>query len=144
KIVKNVSLVVVPVTVKDGSGRLVPDLTQEEFRIFDDDVEQRIEVFSAEAFPLSMVVLLDNDLKQKDADQVQASLRAILSGFSNADEASICLFDTYFHPDQGFTRDQDKLLTELKRTRIDASATQPTSVGPAGGPFNGPSLNGGQ
>lgn len=144
KIVKNVDLVVLPVTVKDGQGRLVPDLTQDEFRVFDDDIEQKIEVFSVEAFPLSVVVLLDNDLKSKDAEQVQGSLLAILAGLSAYDEASICRFDTYFHPNQGFTRDQDKLLTELKRTRIDESPDQPSSLGTPGGPFNGPSLNGGQ
>lgn len=144
KIVKNVDLVVLPVTVKDGQGRLVPDLTQDEFRILDDDVEQRIEVFSVEAFPLSLVVLLDNDLKSRDAEAVQSSLRAILAGFSAADEISICRFDTYFHPDRGFTRDQDKLLTELKRTRIDESPSQPSSLGAPGGPFGGPSVNGGQ
>lgn len=144
RIVKNVNLVVLPVTVKDSQGRLVPDLVQDDFRVFDDDVEQHIDVFSAEAFPLSIVVLLDNDLKSKDAELVQDSLRAILAGLGPADEASICRFDTYFHPDEGFTRDQDKLLTELKRTRIDESPTQPTSLGSPGGPFNGPSINGGQ
>lgn len=143
-IVKNVNLVVVPVTVKDRDGRLVPDLVRDDFRVFDDDVEQHIDVFSAEAFPLSLVVLLDNDLKTKEAQQVQDSLRAILAGLSPADEASICRFDTYFHPDEGFTRDQDKLLTELRRTRIDESPSQPSSVGTPGGPFNGPSINGGQ
>src|SRR5215469_14205944 len=47
------SLVVVPVTVKDRSGNLVPDLKKDEFRIFDDDVEQQIFSFTAEAFPIS-------------------------------------------------------------------------------------------
>jgi len=144
KIVKNVNLVVLPVTVKDRDGRLVADLVQDDFRVFDDDVEQHIDVFSAEAFPLSIVILLDNDLKSKDAEMVQDSLRAILAGLSAADEASICRFDTYFHPDDGFTHDQDKLLTELKRTRIDESPSQPPSVGTPGGPFNAPSINGGQ
>src|SRR5262252_4099326 len=46
----NVNLVILPVTVKDRSGRLVPDLTRTDFRILDDDVEQRLEYFSAEAF----------------------------------------------------------------------------------------------
>src|SRR5262245_24597756 len=59
----NVNLVILPVTVKDGAGRLVADLARSEFRIFDDEVEQRLEYFSAEAFPLSAVILLDNDLK---------------------------------------------------------------------------------
>src|SRR5580693_3568772 len=51
-----VNQVIVPVTVKDGSGRLVPDLGKDEFRIFEDKIEQRIAYFSNEAFPLSMVI----------------------------------------------------------------------------------------
>src|SRR5207344_3203140 len=37
KITVNANLVVLPVTVKDGSGRLVPDLGKDEFRIFEDN-----------------------------------------------------------------------------------------------------------
>jgi Ca-activated chloride channel family protein len=130
-------LVVLPVTVKDSSGELVPDLHRDEFRIFEDDVEQNIDVFSAEAFPLSLVVLIDNDLKDKDAEQVRASLESIVAGLSETDEAFVCRFDQFFHSGQGFTSDQDKLVAELKRTKLD---TEP-SVGPPGGPFRGPSIN---
>jgi VWFA-related protein len=144
RIIKNVELVVLPVTVKDSDGRLVPDLRRDEFEVLDDNVEQKIDVFSVEASPLSIVVLIDNDLKRKDADQVQSSLRAILAGLSSADEASICRFDTYFHPDDGFTRDQDKLLTELRRIRINESPDQQASVAPPSEPFSGTTINGGQ
>src|SRR5258707_4090859 len=113
-----VNYVFLPVTVKDSNGHLVPNLTRNEFRILDDNVEQRLEFFSAEAFPLSVVILLDNDLKSKDAEQVESSLSSIIAGLSNNDEAFVCRFDTNFHPGKGFTRDQDKLLTELHRTRL--------------------------
>lgn len=138
KIIKNVNYVVLPVTVKDGAGRLVPDLQRDEFRVLDDNVEQRIEIFTAEAFPLSLVVLIDNDLKVKDAQQVEPSLEAIVGGLSTGDEAFICRFDQYFHEGKGFTADQDKLLTELKRERLDS---QP-SVRSGGGPFDSPTING--
>src|SRR5207302_11103322 len=62
-----VNQVIVPVTVKDGSGRLVPDLRKDEFRILEDNVEQKIVYFSADEVPLSMVMLIDNDLNRKDA-----------------------------------------------------------------------------
>src|SRR5215467_11591513 len=138
----NVNLVILPVTVKDGAGRLVPDLTRNEFRIFDDNVEQRLEYFSAEAFPLSAVILLDNDLKSKDARQVESSLSAIVAGLSANDEAFVCRFDTNFHPGKGFTRDQDKLLTELHRTRVDDSRSSAPPPA-AGGVFtSGPTING--
>lgn len=138
KIVVPVNLVIVPVIVKDGYGRLMPDLRRDDFRIFEDNIEQRIGYFSAEAFPLSMVVLIDNDLKSKDATQVSASLRAIVAGLSVSDEAFVCRFDQYFHPGKGFTSDQDKLLTELKRTALD---TEPSVSPPSPAINNGPSIN---
>jgi Ca-activated chloride channel family protein len=136
-----VNYVFLPVTVKDSNGHLVPDLTRNEFRILDDNVEQRLEFFSAEAFPLSVVILLDNDLKSKDAEQVESSLSSIIAGLSNNDEAFVCRFDSNFHAGKGFTRDQDKLLTELHRTRL--STDRPDVAPPAaGGPYSGPTING--
>jgi Ca-activated chloride channel family protein len=137
KITVNSNLVILPVTVKDGSGALVPDLHRDEFRVFEDNIEQNIDVFTAEAFPLSMVILIDNDLKDKDAAQVRASLDAIIAAMSLQDEAFVCRFDQFFHQGKGFTSDQDKLSTELKRTHLD---TEP-SVAPPGGPFSGPAIN---
>ncbi|PYU81213.1 MAG: hypothetical protein DMG50_16960 [Acidobacteria bacterium] len=134
-----VDQVIVPVTVKDVGGRLVPDLRRDEFRIFEDNIEQRIASFLADVVPISMIVLIDNDLKSKDAKQVADSLRAIVAGLSLNDEAWVCRFDQFFHPGQGFISDQDKLLTELKRTHLD----EETSAGPSSPAINnGPSING--
>ena len=133
----NPTLVVLPVTVKDRSGTLVPDIRKDEFRVFEDNVEQQITFFTIEAFPLSLVVLIDNDLSTKDADQVEPSLRAIVGGLSAYDEAFICRFDQFFYPGKGFTTDQEKLVTELRRTEIASH----TSIPPPGGPFNGPTIN---
>src|ERR1700675_925870 len=139
RITVNSSLVILPVTVKDRSGNLVPDLRKDEFRIFEDNVEQKIDVFTAEAFPLSMIILLDNDLKEKDAQQVRKSLDAVVGGLSLEDEAFICRFDEFFHPGKGFTTDHDLLLTELQHTKLD---TEPSVAPSSGGIANGPSING--
>jgi VWFA-related protein len=137
RITVNSNLVILPVTVKDRTGELVPDLKRDEFRVFEDNVEQHIDMFTAEAFPLSMVVLIDNDLKDKDAEKVQGSLMAILGGLATDDEAYICRFDQFFHPGKGFTNDQDKLSKELKRTSLDTEA----DVAPPSPAFDGPSIN---
>jgi VWFA-related protein len=139
KISVNSNLVILPVTVKDRSGNLVPDLRRDEFRVFEDNVEQNIDVFTAEAFPLSMIILLDNDLKDKDAKQVSTSLEAIVGGMSLDDEAFVCRFDQFFHPGKGFTRDRDALLTELQHTKLD---TEPSTSPPGGAIANAPSING--
>jgi VWFA-related protein len=135
-----VNQVIIPVTVKNGDGRLIADLERGDFRIFEDNVEQRIAFFSAEAAPLSVILLIDNDLKSKDAEQVEASLRAIVSGLSNIDEAFICRFDQFFHEGHGFTTDQDRLLTEIKRTPLDSD--KPSVAPPSAAINNGPSING--
>lgn len=144
RVVVPVNQVLVPVTVKDRSGNLVPDLNKGDFRIFEDDVEQRIVYFSADPIPLSMVLLIDNDLKRNDARQVQASLDAIVAGLSTSDEAFVCRFDQFFHEGKGFVSDQDKLLTELKRTRLgEEPAAGPSSAAIAESPtINGHSATG--
>jgi len=127
KISINSDLVVLPVTVKDRYGNLVPDLQREEFRIFDDSVEQTIDVFTAEAFPLSLVVLIDDDLKSEDAAQMAPTLRAITAGISSSDEALICRFDLSFYPGDGFTGDLNKLWADLKDAQEHSG---PSTAGP--------------
>ncbi len=129
--------VIVPVTVKDRDGNLVADLKKDDFRIFEDNVEQDILQLKTDAVPISMVVLVDNDLRQKDEQQVEPSLVSLVGGMSTNDEAFICRFDQFFHEGKGFTKDQDQLVTELRRTEV---GSRP-SVAPPGAPFNGPTIN---
>lgn len=132
-----VELVVVPVTVKDGAGKLVEDIRQDEFRVFEDGIEQKISLFSVEPFPLSVVLLLDNALKQKAAEQVASGLPAIAGGFAESDEVAICRFDTVFEQVGDFTTDNDKVLTRLKRLELGR-----TFPGEGSGPMTaGPRIN---
>lgn len=97
KISINSDLVVLPLTVKDRNGNLVAGLELSDFRVFDDELEQPVDVLTSEAFPLSLVLLNCDDLKTKDAEQVASSLRAIAGGVSWADEAMVCRFDLLFY-----------------------------------------------
>jgi VWFA-related protein len=124
RIVGRVSLVIVPVTVKNSAGELVTDLQQSDFRVFEDSIEQPIEAFSAEAVPLSAAILIDDDLKTGTAEKVQKTLQTLAGGFSALDEVSLWRFDEV--PEQiseEFIADNDKLLTQLKR--IDLSSSIP-------------------
>ena len=136
-IVVNTTEVVVPVTVKDRDGNLVADLKRDEFRVFQDGIEQEIRRLNTEPIPLSLIILIDNDLKATDMKQVEPSLASIVAGLSTTDEAFVCRFDQYFHEGKGFTRDQDRLLTELRRTELSSRAATP----PSGDPFGGPTIN---
>jgi VWFA-related protein len=119
-----VTLVIVPVTVKDSQAELVTDLQQNDFRVFEDGVEQPIALFSADAFPLSAAVLIDDDLKTGTAEKVQKTLETVAGAFSASDEVSLWRFDEV--PEQiseDFIADNDTLLTQLKK--IDLSSSFP-------------------
>jgi Ca-activated chloride channel family protein len=131
KISVNSDLVVLPVTVKNQAGELVPDLRESEFRVFDDDVEQSIDVFTEEAFPLSLVVLIDDDLKAKEAAQIAPTLRAITAGISANDEVIVCRFDLEFYPGEQFTRDLDTIWADLVRIQARTERTKSKPQPPA-------------
>jgi len=120
-------LVVLSVTVKNRTGNLVVDLSEGDFRIFDDGVEQSIDAFTAEGLPLSLVVLVDDDLKSADAAQMAPTLRAILAGLSASDEVMVCRFDILFYPGRKFTRDEDELIADLRDAR---EHSKPSQAGP--------------
>lgn len=123
--------VIVPVTVKNKQGQLVGDLQKDDFRVLVDGMEQKILTFTAEPVALAAVILIDNDLTQKQAAEVQKSLAAISGGFGPNDEAALVTFSEYPTVVQEFTKNNDDLFTKLKRLEIGSHsssvATGPTS-----------------
>jgi VWFA-related protein len=124
--------VIVPVTVKDDRGALVTDLRRDEFRIFEDGIEQHINLFQQEAVPLSAVILVDNDLPVKTVEPVQRSLETISAGFGPSDEVALVTFDRFQKTVMGFTRSNDMVFTQLKRVRL-GSSIPGSFAGPLGG-----------
>jgi len=134
RIIVQTNTVIVPVTVKDSRGRLVGDLQRDEFRILADGVEQQIAYFSSEPVPLSAVVLIDNDLPQGAAKQVQKSLKAVAAGFGPRDEVAVVTYDQFPETVSDFSSNNDQLFTQLKRLEIASHSTaviaDPTTAGP--------------
>lgn len=54
------NLVSIPVTVLDRDGRYVTNLKKEDFQIFEDGVEQEIEIVETTEKPFTVILLLDN------------------------------------------------------------------------------------
>ncbi len=137
--------VVVPVTVKDSKGQIVSSLRQEDFRILEDGVDQRIVSLSLDPVPISAVVLIDDALKTKPQKQVQESLRAIAAGIGDADETAIFRFDQFPRQMTDFINGPDQLLTQLGRLQVSTSSPMApddsaTSPGPGVPRVNGPPI----
>jgi VWFA-related protein len=110
--------VLVPVLVRNPSGDAVLNLGKKDFRILEDDVEQKVSFFSNDPFPLSIVFLVDDDLPQRTAEMVDRSLGAVLGGMAEGDEMAVVLFAQYPRTVAEFGSDQSKLHDILKRTDL--------------------------
>ena len=110
--------VLVPVLVRNHSGEPVLNLGKKDFRLLEDDIEQKITFFSNDPMPLSIVFLVDDDLPQKTAEMVDRSLSAVLGGMAEGDEIALVLFAQYPRTVVEFGSDMDKLHDALKRTDL--------------------------
>jgi len=119
--------VLVPVLVRNSSGDAILGLGKKDFRILEDDVEQKITGFSSDPFPLSVVFLVDDDLGQRTADMVDRSLGAVLGGMAEGDEMAVVLFAQYPRTVAEFGSDQTQLHNILKRTDLGHHYSLPAS-----------------
>jgi VWFA-related protein len=56
----NVSLVTTPVVVRDAKGELVMSLSEKDFHVFDNGVEQTVETFEMSGAPISVAIVVEN------------------------------------------------------------------------------------
>jgi Ca-activated chloride channel homolog len=119
------NLVVLSVTVKNSQGKLVDGLLRDDFHVFDDGVEQSILSFTDESLPLSLLILVDDDMKWKGGAQLARSVRSIIGDIADQDVAMICRFDMLFYPGDQFTNDSNKLMTALKSAQSGALPSSP-------------------
>ena len=105
------------VTVTDADGRLVPDLTRDDFTILDNGKPQPISVFSGETQPISVVMMLDRSGSMVGNFRlVQQAAEQFVTKLLPADLARIGSFSNRVQVDpRTFTNNRDELLTILHR-----------------------------
>ena len=108
-------LVDVYVTVTDRDGRLVPDLTREDFAVFDDGEPQVIELFDNSVRPITVVVMLDTSISTTNVlDLIMAGAEQFLIRMLPDDRARVGAFNDKIEiVPAGFTGDRDRLIAEL-------------------------------
>ncbi|HEX2456845.1 MAG TPA: VWA domain-containing protein [Vicinamibacterales bacterium] len=107
------------VTVTDPQKRLVPDLAQEDFEIFDDQKLQTLTNFDNEPTPITAVVMLDTSGSMTLAlDFVKDGAEQFLIRMLPEDRAKVGAFNDKieFHPESGtpFSENRDQLVRSLK------------------------------
>jgi Ca-activated chloride channel homolog len=108
-------IVSVPATVLDGQGRLVPNLEQDEFTIFDNGKPQQITFFQNETQPFTVVVMLDYSASMTSSlDLLRAAAEQFLLRMLPQDKGQVGAFSDRIEFSGQFTNDRDDLISALR------------------------------
>ncbi len=117
----DVNLVVLHTTVLDDRGKFVEGLGQDNFRVYEDKVEQKLSVFKREDIPVSMGLVIDNSGSMRDKrPRVNEAALTLVQNSNPQDEAFVVNFNDDFYLD--LDKDFSSSIPELKEAleRIDA------------------------
>jgi VWFA-related protein len=136
----SVNFVQIPVTVKDGSGRLVPGLTSNDFKVYEDGVPQQLKFFTADPFPLSAAIVVATDLPATTMKKVNETLPALIAAFSEFDEVALYRYGHTVQQISGFAGAPSVSTASINRIKRPGRQGGPPMTG---GPFGGgPTING--
>lgn len=112
-------------TVTDGQGRLVTDLTRDDFEVFEDNKPQPLSLFSADIQPISVVMMLDRSGSQRSNFRlVEAAAEQFVRRMLPDDKARIGSFALRVQIDPAeFTSDQEELIRILRGELQEAGPT---------------------
>jgi VWFA-related protein len=117
------NLVSVFATVRDKHHTIVSGLTQNDFKVYEDGVEQKVAFFNKEMnLPLTLAILIDTSGSQQTilgAEQDTAS-RFIHEIMRKRDEAIVISFDFDVNLLADFTEDTAVLERAIRKTQINA------------------------
>jgi VWFA-related protein len=88
------SLVTLPVSVRDRNGRYAPDLRREDFRVYEDGVEQQIAYFATVDQPFTVALVLDTSGSTEfSIGDIQRAASAFVEQLKPADRVTVISFD---------------------------------------------------
>ena len=124
RIRSGVELVSLNVTVTEGAGKYVTDLTEEEFEVYEDGAKQKLTFFSRTQQPISLALLLDTSASM---DERMGIAQEAAIGFARQlhkdDQAEVIDFDSQVRILQGFTNDAATLEKAIRQTTPNGSTS---------------------
>jgi Ca-activated chloride channel family protein len=113
------SIVPVLTTVVDSQGRLVPNLDQDEFNVFDNGKRQPISFFQNETQPFTVVVMLDFSASMTaNLELLKAATEQFLLRMLPHDKGQVGAFSDKIQFSGAFTSDRDHLIRALRNLQF--------------------------
>src|SRR5215203_1470414 len=104
------TLVTIPVSVMDRDGRYVPNLQKEEFRVWEDGVEQDVAFFQSVDKPFSVVLMIDTSPSTKfRLEEIQDAAITFINQLRSDDKVMVVSFNDNIKVLSDFTTDRRRL-----------------------------------
>jgi Ca-activated chloride channel homolog len=111
----NVDLVLMYTSVFDKNGQFVGSLKKDNFKVYEDGVEQQIASFAQEDVPVSLGILLDlSGSMRSKIDQVNRAALAFIRASNPQDQVFLIGFNEEANLLQDFTSDIDEITDTLE------------------------------
>jgi Ca-activated chloride channel homolog len=118
------TLVTIPVSVMDRDGRYIPNLQKEDFRIWEDNVEQDVAFFASVDKPFSVVLMLDTSPStQFQLDEIQNAAISFVNQLRVDDKVMVVAFNEDIKLLSEFTTDRSKLQRAIYRAKTDSGTS---------------------
>jgi Ca-activated chloride channel homolog len=109
-------LVTIPVSVIDRDGRFISGLKKEDFKIFENGVEQQIDSFTTTEQPFTVVLLLDvSPSTQYKIEEIQNAAITFVNQLRRDDKVIVISFDQRVHVLSRATSDRNVLRNAIQQ-----------------------------
>jgi Ca-activated chloride channel family protein len=115
----DVNLVLVDATVKTKAGQIMADLKKDDFELREDDVAQKIDLFSRDELPLNVALVLDlSDSIGPFLGPLRNAASTALAVLKPEDEVALFTFSTEAELRVPFTNDKTKIAEQINAFRV--------------------------
>jgi VWFA-related protein len=113
------TLVSLPVSVMDRDGKYIPNLGKEDFRVWEDGVEQRVAYFASTEKPFTVALVIDTSASTRyKLEEIQDAAIAFVNQLRPDDRVMVVSFDDKIRVLEQPTSDRSALRNAILQTRI--------------------------
>jgi VWFA-related protein len=110
------TLVTIPVSVTDREGRFIPNLSKEDFRIFENGVEQKVAYFAPVEKPFTVALVIDTSNSTRfRLEEIQDAAIAFVNQLRADDRVMVVAFAEHVRVLSEATSDRNTLRSAIRR-----------------------------
>ena len=113
------NLVTMPVSVLDRDGRFISGLTQKDFQIFENGIQQKVEYFQSVEQPFTVVLLIDvSPSTRYQIEEIQNAAISFTNQLRPSDRVMVISFDDSIHVLTDPTNDRYQLRSAIRMAQF--------------------------